>query len=189
MHSSSAHTTWSPRENVALAGSLFSCPFTQNRKLHDSGNFSMFIVPYNSKWTDGKLLLLEISISRNSSSVGCLKCVQFHNWFRLYKILHQLQNILGGATHNVSKVTDNKWQGIRVRKITQRKCNALNNELIEHANFNQLCFSGHFSHTKKSHRIFPSPPWISVFVFPSSIGRGSGNSWSEQLRLTVLQYI
>ena len=35
-----------------------------------------------SKRTDGKLLLLEISKSRNCSSVGCLKCVQFHNWFR-----------------------------------------------------------------------------------------------------------
>ena len=30
---------------------------------------------------------------RNCSSVECLKCVQFHNWFRLY----QLQNILGRA--------------------------------------------------------------------------------------------
>ena len=38
---------------------------------------------------------------RNCSSVGCLKCVQFHNWFRLHQILYQLQNILGGATHHV----------------------------------------------------------------------------------------
>ena len=37
-------------------------------------------------------MLLEISLSRNSSSVGCLKRVQFHNWFRLYLILYQLQN-------------------------------------------------------------------------------------------------
>ena len=40
----------------------------------------------NSKWTDSKLLLLEISICRNCPSVGCLKCVQFHNWFRLHLI-------------------------------------------------------------------------------------------------------
>ena len=159
----------------------------ENRKLHDLSNFSMFIVPYNSKCTDGKLLLLEISTSRNSSSVGCLKCAQFHNWFRLYKILYQLQSILRGATHNVSTITDNRWQGMRVRKTRQSKCNALKNELIEHANFNKFCFSGQFS-PKKSHRIFPIPPWISVFVLPSSIRRGPGNSWSEQLRLTVLQY-
>ena len=25
-----------------------------------------------------------ISTCRNCSSVGCLKCVQFHNWFRLH---------------------------------------------------------------------------------------------------------
>ena len=42
------------------------------------------------------------SICRNCSSVGCLKCVQFHNWFRLHEILFQLQNILGGAIQNVS---------------------------------------------------------------------------------------
>ena len=30
---------------------------------------------------DGKLFLLKISKSPNRSSVGCLKCVQFHNWF------------------------------------------------------------------------------------------------------------
>ena len=42
-----------------------------------------------------------ISTRRNCSSVGCLKCVQFHNWFRLHYILYQLQNILGGATHHV----------------------------------------------------------------------------------------
>ena len=36
----------------------------------------------------------------NCSSVGCLKCVQFYNWFRLHLILYQLQNISGGATHN-----------------------------------------------------------------------------------------
>ena len=37
------------------------------------------------------------SICRNCSSVGCLKCVQFHNWFRFHVILFQLQNILEGA--------------------------------------------------------------------------------------------
>ena len=42
------------------------------------------------------------SICRNCSSVGCLKCVQFHNWFRLHEILFQLQNILGGAIQNAS---------------------------------------------------------------------------------------
>lgn len=30
---------------------------------------------------DGKLCLLKISKSPNCSSVGSLKCVQFHNWF------------------------------------------------------------------------------------------------------------
>ena len=30
---------------------------------------------------DGKLLLLEISTSRNCSSVSCLKCLIVHNWF------------------------------------------------------------------------------------------------------------
>ena len=39
----------------------------------------------HSKRTDSKLLLLEISKRRNCSSVGCLKCVQFHNWFRSIK--------------------------------------------------------------------------------------------------------
>ena len=42
------------------------------------------------------------SICRNCSSVGCLKSVQFHNWFRLHEILFQLWNILGGAIQNVS---------------------------------------------------------------------------------------
>ena len=37
-----------------------------------------------SKRTDGKLLLFEISKSSNCSSLGCLKSVQFHNWFRLH---------------------------------------------------------------------------------------------------------
>ena len=32
---------------------------------------------------DGKLLLLEISMSRNCPSVGFLKCEQYHNWFVL----------------------------------------------------------------------------------------------------------
>ena len=40
----------------------------------------------NSKWTDSKLLLLEISICCNCPSVRCLKCMQFHNWFRLHLI-------------------------------------------------------------------------------------------------------
>ena len=40
----------------------------------------------NLKWTDSKLLLFEISICRNCPSVGCLKCVQFHNRFRLHLI-------------------------------------------------------------------------------------------------------
>ena len=52
----------------------------------------------NSKWTDSKLLLLEISICRNCPSVGCLKCVQFHNWFRLHliqaKIIKKVQPLL-----------------------------------------------------------------------------------------------
>ena len=39
----------------------------------------------NLKETDSKLLFLEISLCRNCSSVGCLKCVQFHNWFRFIK--------------------------------------------------------------------------------------------------------
>lgn len=36
----------------------------------------------NSKGTDGKLLLPEILISRNCSSVGCLKCFHLYNWSR-----------------------------------------------------------------------------------------------------------
>ena len=75
----------------------------------------LFIYLDNSKRTEGQLLLLEISKSRNCSSVGYLKCVQFYNWFRLHWILYLLQNILGGATHNVRTV----------RETTQRKCNAL----------------------------------------------------------------
>ena len=41
---------------------------------------------YNSKQTDCKLqqLLKNISKCPNCSSVGCLKCVQFHNCFRLH---------------------------------------------------------------------------------------------------------
>ena len=39
----------------------------------------------NSKRADGKLLLLEISISRNCSLVKCQNVhVQFHNWVRLH---------------------------------------------------------------------------------------------------------
>ena len=40
----------------------------------------------NSKQTDCKLqqLLKNISTCPNCSSVGCLKCLQFHNWFRLH---------------------------------------------------------------------------------------------------------
>ena len=51
-----------------------------------------------------------ISTCRYCSSVGCLKCVQFHNWFQLHEILYQLQNILGGATHHVNTVTDNTYK-------------------------------------------------------------------------------
>ena len=40
-----------------------------------------------SKGTDGKLLLLKVSISSDCSSLGCLKCVQFYNWWRLILIL------------------------------------------------------------------------------------------------------
>ena len=36
------------------------------------------------KGTDSKLLLLQISICCYCLSGGCLKCVQFHNWFWLY---------------------------------------------------------------------------------------------------------
>ena len=38
----------------------------------------------HSKGTASKLFLLEISTCVNCSSEGCLKCVQFHNWFRLH---------------------------------------------------------------------------------------------------------
>ena len=41
---------------------------------------------------------------------GCLKCVQFYNWFRLQLGLSQFQNILGGATHNVSTVTEKAYE-------------------------------------------------------------------------------
>ena len=40
--------------------------------------------PNKLKKADSKLLLLEISKSCNCSSVGYLKCVQFHNWFRFH---------------------------------------------------------------------------------------------------------
>ena len=50
----------------------------------------------------GSCFFSKYTICRNCSSVGCLKCVQFHNWFRLHEILFQLQNILGGAIQNVS---------------------------------------------------------------------------------------
>ena len=39
----------------------------------------------HSKRTDSKLLLLEISKSRNCSSVGCLKCEQFHSFSSIKK--------------------------------------------------------------------------------------------------------
>ena len=45
-----------------------------------------------------------------SSSAGCLKCVLFYNWFRLHLGLSQFQNILGGATHNVSTVTEKAYE-------------------------------------------------------------------------------
>ena len=45
--------------------------------------------------------LLYLSKRRNYSSVGFLKCVQFHNWLRIHLIVYQLQNIFF-FTHNVS---------------------------------------------------------------------------------------
>ena len=44
---------------------------------------------FHSEGTDNKLVLLEISISRDWSSLGRRKHVQFHKWFRLHKILYQ----------------------------------------------------------------------------------------------------
>ena len=50
------------------------------------GLSNFYQTTYNSKQTDCKLqqLLKNISKCPNCSSVGCLKCVQFHNWFRVH---------------------------------------------------------------------------------------------------------
>ena len=50
------------------------------------GISNFYQTAYNSKETDCKLQqwLKNISKCPNCSSVGCLKCVQFHNWFRLH---------------------------------------------------------------------------------------------------------
>ena len=45
----------------------------------DKENLQRKFTTTNSKGTDSKLLLLEISVYRNCSLVACLKCVQFHN--------------------------------------------------------------------------------------------------------------
>ena len=48
---------------------------------------SMLKLPNVFKVDRPKIILVAkkyISTSRNCSSVGCLKCVQFHNWFRLH---------------------------------------------------------------------------------------------------------
>ena len=51
-------------------------------------NFVGLYIYHISEWTDCKLYIVVakkyISTCRNCSSVGCLKCVQFHNWFWLH---------------------------------------------------------------------------------------------------------
>ena len=47
---------------------------------------------------------------------SCLDCLQFYNWSWLRLNLHQFQNILGGATPNVSGMYS--YQGINIKQYT-----------------------------------------------------------------------
>ena len=77
------------------------------RNLRLAGMYAARGVDDNSRGTDGKLLLQEISACRNCSSAGCLECMQFHNWFRLHKLHPNEENFRGwGGILNLNTVTD-----------------------------------------------------------------------------------
>ena len=59
--------------------------------------------------------LRSLSLSRNGSSVGCLKCVQFHNWFRLYQLESIFQRSHPQAGHSY-------WQSVWVGKQHKMQC-------------------------------------------------------------------
>ena len=69
------HVVQEDQDQNIIITAMFYAVFTSN-----------FKVTLNSKQTDCKLqqLLNNISTCPNCSSVGCLKCVQFHNWFWLH---------------------------------------------------------------------------------------------------------
>ena len=60
----------------------------QNRKSASKQDIAVLIkIHFKFKVDRLQIILVAkkyISTCRNCSSVGCLKCVQFHNWFRLH---------------------------------------------------------------------------------------------------------
>ena len=62
--------------------------YNQNRKSASKQDIAVLIkIHFKFKVDRLQITLVAkkyISTCRNCSSVGCLKCVQFHNWFRLH---------------------------------------------------------------------------------------------------------
>ena len=62
--------------------------YNQNRKSTSKQDIAVLIkIHFKFKVDRLQIILVAkkyISTCRNCSSVGCLKCVQFHNWFRLH---------------------------------------------------------------------------------------------------------
>ena len=62
--------------------------YNQNRKSASKQDIAVLIkIHFKFKVDRLQIMLVAkkyISTCRNCSSVGCLKCVQFHNWFRLH---------------------------------------------------------------------------------------------------------
>ena len=62
--------------------------YNQNRKSASKQDIAVLIkIHFKFKVDRLQIILVAkkyISTCRNCSSVGCLKCVQFHNWFRLH---------------------------------------------------------------------------------------------------------
>ena len=62
--------------------------YNQNRKSASKQDIAVLIkIHFKFKVDRLQIILVAkkyISTCRNCSSVGCLKCTQFHNWFRLH---------------------------------------------------------------------------------------------------------
>ena len=94
-----------------------------------SDTLRFWVLLMTLKGTDGKLLWLEISTCNICSSVGCLNCNSTIG-LRSIKFYtnnnYLLQNILGGATHNASRVTGRPMS----YEKKQNNCNSLNDDLM-----------------------------------------------------------